>query len=164
MAINNIQTTPVDVPVKKESFVDVFINGAKKGVGVWLNALLPGVVFGYALTQILQVSGLLGLLSKVFGPIMGIFGLPGEAIGPYLTSFFTLAGGCASAAALAANGILTGTQATIILPMLICIGSDIQFFGRMLAVADVPGKQYKVNFVISIICSIVAGFIMRFIA
>ena len=150
----NVQTTAA-APAKKKGFIDVFLDGGKRGVNMWLNGLVPGAIFGYLLTQILQVSGIMTVLGKVFSPIMGIFNLPGEAVACIMTSFFSLVSSCASAAALATNGVIC--------PMLVCVGSGIQFLGRMLSVADVPGKQYGVNLVISVICAAIAGLLMRVI-
>ncbi|WIV12137.1 hypothetical protein [Proteiniborus sp. MB09-C3] len=48
-------------------------------------------------------------------------------------------------------------QATIILPMILCIGSQVQFIGRVLAVADVPSNKYLINCAIGIICAVIAG-------
>jgi spore maturation protein SpmB len=148
----------------KKGFIDVFLGGAKKGVNLWFNAMVPGVVLGYSAIEIFKVTGILDLISRLFTPIMGIFGLPGEAMSVLLTSFLALSGGCAAAAALAANGILNATQATIILPMILCMGSQMQFVGRVLAVADIPSKKYGINCLIGIICAIIAGLVMKFIA
>ena len=158
----NVQTTAA-APAKKKGFIDVFLDGGKRGVNMWLNGLVPGAIVGYLLTQILQVSGIMTVLGKVFSPIMGIFNLPGEAVACIMTSFFSLVSSCASAAALATNGVMSGEQIAIICPMLVCVGSGIQFLGRMLSVADVPGKQYGVNLVISVICAAIAGLLMRVI-
>jgi len=152
------QTAPV-----KQGFIDVFLSGSKKGINIWLHALLPGVVFGYCFTQILTVTGIMTFIGNICAPIMAIFGLPGEAMACFVASFFSLAGACASAAALAAQGVMNAAQATILLPMLICVGSVLQFTGRMLAVADVPSKKYWVNCVIALICSVISGLAMRVI-
>ncbi|WIV12153.1 nucleoside recognition domain-containing protein [Proteiniborus sp. MB09-C3] len=153
-----------NVSEKKVGFIDIFLIGARKGINLWFNALLPGVVLGYSAIEVLKVTGILDIVGKLFTPIMAVFGLPGEAMMALLTSFMALSGGCAAAASLAANGILDAKQATIILPMILCIGSQVQFIGRVLAVADVPSNKYLINCAIGIICAVIAGLFMRIIA
>jgi spore maturation protein SpmB len=149
---------------RKLGFIDVILAGARKGINIWFNALLPGVVLGYAAIEVLKVTGILNLVAKLFTPVMALFGLPGEAMMALLTSFMALSGGCAAAASLAADGVINAKQATIMLPMILIIGSQVQFIGRVLAVADVPSNKYWVNCVIGLICAIIAGLVMRVIA
>jgi spore maturation protein SpmB len=151
------------LPERKTGFVDVFLGGARKGVNLWFYSMIPGVVLGYSMIEVFRVTGLLDLLGNIFAPIMAVFGLPGEAMPVLLTSLLALSGGCAAAASLAAAGTLNGPQATIILPMILCLGSQLQFVGRILAVADVPSKKYWVNSLIGIICAAIAGLVMRII-
>ena len=157
------QNVQAKAPPRKEGLIDVFLAGARKGVNLWVFSMMPGVVLGYSMIEVLRVTGLLDLMGRLFAPAMAIFGLPGEALPVLLTSLLALSGGCAAAAALAARGIFSGPQATIILPMILCLGSQLQFIGRVLAVADVPSKKYLVNSIIGIICAMIAGLVMRII-
>lgn len=146
---------------KKKGFIDVSLEGFRNGLGIWFKMLVPGTMFGYALVQIFQVLGILDILGKVFGPIMAVFGLPGEAITVLFTSALVLPGGCASAASLAAQGILTGREVTILFPMIFCVSNQIQFLGRVLSTARVPSKKYWVYCVIGIVCAAICGLVMN---
>jgi len=143
--------------------IDVFVNGSKKGIDLWLYMLVPGTLFGYAATQIMAVTGLLDLLGKLFAPLMAIFGLPGEAMTVLFTSVLALPGGGAAAAALASDGVLDARQITILFPMIFCLGNQVQFLGRMLSVAKVESRKYWVYVVIGIICAVLSGLIMNYL-
>lgn len=157
------QLSNSNVITKKKGFIDVFLEGARSGVNIWFNNLLPGIVFGYVLIEVLKALGILPFLGSVFSPVMAVFGLPGEAMGVLVTALASLSAGCAAAAALVADGTLNGAQATIMLPMILLIGSQLQFLGRILAVAEVPPKKYWINCLIGIICATIAGLIMKFL-
>jgi spore maturation protein SpmB len=148
---------------KKKGIIAVFLEGAGRGVNLWLKSMLPGVVLGYTMIEIMKVTGLLNLLSSIFSPVMSLFGLPGEAVSILITAWMSTAGGCGAAASLAANGVLSPTQVTIVTPMIFLMGSQLQFIGRILAVADVESKKYPVMCLIGIINAFIAGFIMRII-
>lgn len=148
---------------QKKGIIAVFLEGAGRGVNLWLKSMLPGVVLGYTLIEIMKVTGILNLLSTIFTPVMAIFGLPGEAVSVLVTAWMSTAGGCGAAASLAANGVLSPIHVTIMMPMIFLMGSQIQFIGRILAVADVNSKKYPVMCIIGIINAFIAGLVMRII-
>lgn len=149
--------------VQKESFIDVFIEGSKKGIQLWLYMLVPGTFFGYAAVQVFQVTGFLDLIGKIFAPIMSVFGLPGEAISVLFTTVLALPGGAAAAASLAADGILSGRQVTILFPMIFCLGNQVQFLGRVLTVSKVENRKFGIYIIIGLLCSVISGLFMNYI-
>ena len=150
--------------MEKKTLADVFVDGARKGWNVGVNSILPNVLMAFALIQILKVTGLLVLLGKVFGPVMAIFGLPGEAITVLMGSWLSMGGGVGVAASLYTAKILNGSHVSILLPAIFLMGSQVQYMGRLLGTAAVQTRYYPMLFAISIANALVAMLIMRFLA
>ena len=112
-------------PVKKASVVDTFLKGCVRGFKVGIENITPAMILGYTLVYILQATGLMDLLGTVFAPVMGLFGLPGEAFAVLISAFFAKASGCATAATMYAAGTLTLGQASMLLPA--CIPVDLRY-------------------------------------
>ena len=66
-------------PASQNPF-DIFIAGVRKGLNIVLYSLLPNVLMAFVLTQILRLFGVMDFLGETCGGLMGLFGLPGEAI------------------------------------------------------------------------------------
>lgn len=81
------------------------------------------MVMGYTLITFLNLSGIMPLIGKLLAPVMGIFGLPGEASVVLLAAFFAKAAGCATAAGMYMSGNLTAVEATILFPACITMGT-----------------------------------------
>lgn len=81
---------------KKEGMIETFMSGAKKGWGIAINTIMPAMVLGYVLVQAFTVTGIMEVLGNLCGPIMGIFGLPGEAVTVLISAFFAKAAGAAT--------------------------------------------------------------------
>ena len=62
----------------KPSIVDTFLKGCGKGFKVGIENITPAMILGYTLVYILQVTGLMTFLGRIFAPVMGVFGLPGD--------------------------------------------------------------------------------------
>lgn len=148
---------------KSKNPFDIFIAGARKGFTVGTTNLLPNVLMAYTLALILKLLGVLDFIGVVFGPIMGIFGLPGEAITVLLTSWLSSSAGVGIAVGLMSHGTLDSTGATILMPAIFLIGSQLQYMGRLLGVADVPVKYWPLLIILSIINAVLAMFVMRFL-
>lgn len=148
----------------KKSIVDVFVDGTRKGLKIDLNSIIPNLVMAYVLIQILKVTGILTLLGYVFAPVMAIFGLPGEAITVLLSAWLSMGGGVGACAALFTDGLMTGTQVSIIIPAIFLMGSQAQYIGRCLGTAGVPGKYYGPMLLIAIINAVLSMLVMRIIA
>ena len=143
---------------------DQFIDGARKGWAVGTNSIIPNLVMAFALAEILKILGLLDLIGKVFGPIMGIFGLPGEAVTVLLTSWVSMAAGVGIAASLYKSGVLTPTHITILIPAIYLMGAQLQYMGRLLGVSEVPKRYWPILFATSILNAIISMLFMRCIA
>lgn len=140
---------------------DIFVVGARKGFNIAINNLLPNVLMAYVIAEILNLLGIMALLGKVFAPIMGLFGLPGEAITVLLTSWLSASAGTGVAVSLLSKGTLDGHMVTILAPSIFLMGSQLQYMGRLLGVADVPKKYWPLLMLTSIINAMIAMLIMR---
>ena len=148
---------------EKQGLINVFMSEAANGFTLWFKKLVPAVVFGYVVVRVLEITGLMQVIGKIFSPVMGLFGLPGEAAVPLIAGYMTLMAGCTSAAALAQSGVLTGVQVTILFPMLYCVASHLLYVGRVLGASGVAPKKYPVYLLIGLICAAVSGVIMNLI-
>ncbi|NMA02830.1 MAG: hypothetical protein GX923_09770, partial [Clostridia bacterium] len=78
---------------EKKMITDVFVEGARKGWNVGIGSVIPNVLMAFVLIRALDITGLLAILGKVFGPIMAIFGLPGEAATVLMGAWLSMGGG-----------------------------------------------------------------------
>ena len=151
-------------PATSSNPFDIFVIGARKGFQIAINNLLPNVLMAYVIAEILNILGAMQLIGKLFGPLMGIFGLPGEAVTVLLTTWLSSSAGTGVAVSLLTKGILNGTHASILIPALFLMGAQLQYMGRLLGVADVPKKYWPLLMVASILNACIAMLVMRFIA
>lgn len=145
-----------------KTLADVFVDGARKGWNVGVSSILPNVLMAYVLIQILRVTGLLTIMGNLFGPVMAVFGLPGEAIAVLIGSWLSMGGGVGVAASLHASHTLTDTHVTILLPAIFLMGAQIQYMGRLLGTAGVQSRYYPLLFGICILNACISMIIMRF--
>ncbi len=143
---------------------DIFVIGARKGWQIAINNLLPNVLMAYVIAEILNLVGAMQFIGRVFGPMMGVFGLPGEAVTVLLTTWLSSSAGTGVAVSLISKGILNGTHASILIPALFLMGAQLQYMGRLLGVADVPKKYWPLLMVASILNACIAMLVMRFFA
>ena len=68
---------------------DIFVIGARKGFTVATQNLLPNVLMAYTLSEILNLLGVMKMIGSIFGPAMGLFGLPGGAVTRLLTAWLS---------------------------------------------------------------------------
>jgi len=151
-------TTP---PTTNNPF-DIFVIGARKGFSLATNNLLPNVLMAYVIAEILNITGAMKFIGIAFGPVMGFFGLPGEAVTVLMTTWLSCSAGVGIAVSLFAKGLLTTTHITILMPALFLMASQIQYMGRLLGVADVPKKYWPFLMLVSIINSCIGMLVMRF--
>ena len=150
------------VEIKKTPF-DVFVDGAKKGWNIAISSIIPNVLMAFVIIHILNITGLLPLIGKVFAPIMAVFGLPGEAVTVLLGAWMSMGGGVGVAAGLYESGQMTLTHLAIVLPAIYIMGSQVQYLGRVLGTMGVQGRYYGVMILISIINALLSLIVMRFI-
>jgi len=141
---------------------DIFVAGARKGFHIAIHNLMPNVVMAYVLAEVLNLLGIMPFLGQLFAPVMGLFGLPGEAITVLLTAWLSSSAGTGVAVSLLTKGILTGEDVTILAPAIFLMGSQLQYMGRLLGVADVPKKYWPLLMLVSVINAAIAMFVMRF--
>lgn len=115
----------------KPMVTDVFVKGAVQGWNICVTSTIPNVLMAFVIIKILNHSGLLALIGQIFSPIMGIFGLPGEAATVLLGGWMSMGGGVGVAVALFDNGVLNGTQLAIVCPAIFLMGSQIQYLGPL---------------------------------
>jgi len=148
---------------RKKSMIEIFMKGAKGGVYVTLEQILPAMLLGYVIVEFLQITGLMDVLGKVFGPVMGIFGLPGAAVAVLLSAFFAKAAGAATAANMFTQGIITAAQATILIMPCMLMGTLVGHYARIILVSDVNPKYRKVMLAVPLLASVLAMLFMRLI-
>ena len=100
------------------------------------------MILGYVLVYILKETGLMDILGTVMSPVMGLFGLPGEAFAVLISAFFAKASGCATAASMYEAGALTLGQASMMLPACILMGTLIGHYARIVLVTDTNKKWH----------------------
>lgn len=144
--------------------MDVFVIGARKGWKVAVDNIIPNVLMAYVCIRILNITGALAAAGKLFAPIMAIWGLPGEAVMVILGALMSMGGAVGVAMALFNDGMLNGTHLSIVMPAIYLLGSKIQYLGRLLGTAGIPGKHYPFLLGLSFVNAAIAMFIMRLIA
>jgi spore maturation protein SpmB len=151
-------STPAKI---KETPFDVFIGGARKGWTIASTTTVPNVIMAFIITQVLNLTGLLSLIGKIFGPFMAIFGLPGETATLMLASWLSMGGGCGMAAKFYADGIFTVQHLAIAFPSIFLMGAQVQYMGRALGTAEVKARYYGVMIALSIANAFISMWIMR---
>lgn len=145
----------------KKSVVEVFMKGCRRGFYIGCDQILPAMILGYVIIQMLKLTGVIPLLSSVFGPVMGLFGLPGISIVVLISAFFTKAAGAASAASLYTEGVLTAAQCTILIMPCMLMGTLIGHFARIILVSGVNTKHRTWMLAVPIFDSIIGMLMMR---
>ncbi|MDO4776348.1 MAG: YjiG family protein [Cardiobacteriaceae bacterium] len=146
---------------EKKMITDIFVDGVKRGWNIAISSMLPNVMMAFVLIYILNLTGLLDLLGKLFAPVMGVFGLPGEAMMVLLASWMSMGGGVGVASGLFASGALGLADIAVIAPSMYLMGSQLQYMGRLLGVVGIPGKHIPVMLLISVINAFLALWVMQ---
>lgn len=76
----------------KPMITDVFVAGARKGWNIATTSTLPNVLMAFIIIYALQITGALNGLAWLFGPLMKIFGLPGEAAAVLIGGWMSMGG------------------------------------------------------------------------
>ena len=150
------------VEIKKTPF-DIFVDGAKKGWNIAIGSIIPNVLMAFVIIHILKITGLLDLIGQYLGPIMEIFGLPGEAFAVLLGAWMSMGGGVGVAAGLYDTGVLELHHLAIMLPAIYIMGSQVQYMGRVLGTMGVQGRYYGVMILISIVNALLSLWVMNVI-
>ena len=150
-------------PQERPMLTDVFVSGVKRGWGIATGSMLPNVLMAFILIYVLKLTGILDLIGTVCGPVMKIFGLPGEALMVLLAAWLSMGGGVGVASSLFAAGSLSLHDIAVLAPAMYLMGSQVQYIGRLLGVVGTPGKYIPVMVLISIINALLALFVMQII-
>lgn len=154
-------TVKKDTP--KKNILEIFMNGTKRGFYIGIDQVLPAMFLGYVLVQFLQLTGLVNLLGTIFGPVMAVFGLPGETVVVIVAAFFAKAAGAATTANMYATGIISAGQATILLLPCMLVGTFVSGYARVVLVSNVADKYRMLLLAIPVIDAVVGMLVMRFI-
>ena len=150
-------------PQEKPMLTDVFVSGVKRGWGIATGSMLPNVLMAFILIYVLKLTGILDLIGTVCGPVMKVFGLPGEALMVLLAAWLSMGGGVGVASSLFAAGSLSLHDIAVLAPAMYLMGSQVQYIGRLLGVVGTPGKYIPVMVLISITNALLALFVMQII-
>ena len=115
----------------------------------------------FVIIKVLQHSGLLELIGQAFAPIMGIFGLPGEAATVLLGGWMSMGGGVGVAVALFDQGAINGTHIAILAPSIYLMGSQVQYMGRCLGVIGIKGKSLLMIMAMPLITAFLSLWVMN---
>ena len=148
---------------EKQMITDVFVSGVKRGWGIATGSMLPNVLMAFILIYVLKLTGILDLIGTVCGPVMKVFGLPGEALMVLLAAWLSMGGGVGVASSLFAAGTLSLHDIAVLAPAMYLMGSQVQYIGRLLGVVGTPGKYIPVMVLISIINALLALLVMQII-
>ena len=150
-------------PQERPMLTDVFVSGVKRGWGIATGSMLPNVLMAFILIYVLKLTGILDLIGTVCGPVMKVFGLPGEALMVLLAAWLSMGGGAGVASSLFAAGSLSLHDIAVLAPAMYLMGSQVQYIGRLLGVVGTPGKYIPVMVLISIINALLALLVMQII-
>lgn len=146
---------------QKINFIETFFEGARKGWNIAINTIMPAMVLGYVLVQVFTVTGIMGVLAKVCGPVMGVFGLPGEAVTVLISAFFAKGAGAATAFGLYQQGVINAAEATICVMPSMLMGTLIGHYARIVLVAETNTKYRLIMLVIPLFDAALGMLLMR---
>jgi spore maturation protein SpmB len=147
----------------KKNIVEEFMIGCRKGFYIGAEQIAPAMVLGFVVIQFLQITGLLDILGRLVGPVMAVFGLPGEAIVSLIAAFFAKTAGAAAAATLYTNGVIDAVQATILMPATITMGTLVGHYVRIVVVSDTNKKWHPLLLAIPIIDAAIVMLLTRLV-
>lgn len=150
-----------EMNIENKNVLDLFVAGAKKDFTIGTTSLLPNVIMAFVIIRILDVTGLLHLIGIVFEPVMGLWGLPGEAATVIIGALMSMGGGIGIAMSLFTDGTLDATQVTIMVPAIYLMGNPVQNVGRCLGIAGVNSKHYPAIILICVINALLSIWAMR---
>ena len=145
----------------KPMVTDVFVKGAIQGWNIATHSTIPNVLMAFVIIAALNVAGLLPILGDIFRPLMGLFGLPGEAAAVLIAGWMSMGGGVGVAAALFDQGAISVGDCAILAPAIYLMGSQFQYMCRCLGVIGTRGKMIPLLMLVSIINAFISMIIMN---
>ena len=143
------------------NILDMFMDGARNGYQIAVHNLIPALVMAFVLIRILEVTGLLKTVGSVCGPVMMVFGLPGEAAAVILASIMSMGGAVGVAASLYTSGHLSPADLSALLPSIYLMGNPVQNVGRVLGLSETNPRHYTAVLAIGAICSLLSIWVMQ---
>ena len=147
----------------KKNVLDLFVEGARKGFTIGTTSLLPNVIMAFVIIRILDVTGLLHLIGVAFQPVMGLWGLPGEAATVIIGSIMSMGGAIGILMSLFTQGIMDPIQVTVMVPGIYLMGNPVQNVGRCLGISGVNSRHYFAIIMICLINTLLSIWAMRLI-
>lgn len=141
--------------------VDLFLNGAKQGWNMGVNNLIPNIVMAFVIIEVLKITGILGLIGKYAGPVMAIWGLPGETLVVICTGILSQGGAIGMIVSLNSSGILSLTDVAVMTPGMMMVGGLVQYVGRCLGTANANKKYWGWHIAIAFINAAIAMWVAR---
>ena len=117
----------------------------------------------FVIVKMLNISGALDFIGTCLGPVMAIFGLPGEAAMILLGGWMSMGGGVGVAVALFDKGAVDGTQLAIVIPAIYLMGSQVQYMGRCLGVIGIQGSDMFKIMAVPPIVALLSLWVMRLV-
>ena len=148
-------------PESKKMITDVFVEGARKGWGIGIGSIIPNIMMAFIIIKVLSMTGFLNILSTVFGPVMALFGVPGEGAAVLMAAVMSMGGAVGVTVGLLSEGALQARDLAILAPAIYLMGSTIQYAGRILGVVGTDGRRYPIMFGICILNALMAMFVMN---
>lgn len=148
---------------KKMMITDVFVNGAFQGWNIATHSTIPNVLMAFVIIKMLNISGALDFIGTCLGPVMAIFGLPGEAAMILLGGWMSMGGGVGVAVALFDKGAVDGTQLAIVIPAIYLMGSQVQYMGRCLGVIGIQVSDMFKIMAVPPIVALLSLWVMRLV-
>lgn len=139
---------------------DVFVKGALQGWKIATSSTIPNVLMAFVIIKILKHSGLLDLIGDVCAPLMGLFGLPGEAAMILVGAWMSMGGGVGVAVSLFEAGSVSGHDLAICLPAIYLMGSQVQYLGRCLGVIGIKGRDIPITMAIPVLTALLSLWVM----
>lgn len=139
-------------PIPK-STSQAFFAGCRSGLELSLYGILPRIMVAFIVVYLLEGSGAMAWLSKIFAPLMQFWGLPGEAAVVLATAILSNAAAVGTIISMFSSGTLSPIDITILMPGLYLMGALLQFSARVLETAGVSAKLWPVMYGICLINS-----------
>lgn len=160
--MNNTAEKTENSEIKRRvNILDSFNNGARMGLKMSFNSMMPGLIFAFALMQMLTITNLINYIELIFRPVMTLVGLPGVTAPALLFGFISTGGGLGIVANLFANGQIDARHVAMLLAGIMCLGASMQYIGRILGLIEVRSRFYPVFIALNIFVSLLAITIVR---
>ena len=148
-------------PESEKMITDVFIEGARKGWDIGIGSIIPNMMMAFVIIKILSMTGFLSALATLFGPVMALFGVPGEGATVLMAAVVSMGGAVGVAVGLLHGGALHARDIAILAPAIYLMGSAVQYTGRILSVIGTDVRSYPILYGICILNSLMAMFVMN---